>query len=241
MSTSGGPSAPKRFYQDVGVASAGDSNFRVTLDGRTMRTPAKREFALPTRPLAEAVAEEWRAQGTVILPASMPLTRIMNSAIDGVADRAPEVRESILAYGGSDLLCYLADGPRELIERQSRAWGPIHAWIKHSHDIELMLGSGVMPLAQDAGMLARLDGVLGDRSVPELAALSVITSSTGSLLLALAVLHDRLTAPDAWRAATIDEDYQTEMWGEDAEAARRRALVWADVEAASRLLSLVRS
>lgn len=236
----GGAAGRKRFYKDVTVAEAADAPsgvFRILLDGRPVRTPAKRELTMPNRELAEALAREWRAQKDTIDPGTMPLTRLANSAIDGVAERMAEVRASILAYGGSDLLCYLAEGPEELIERQSRRWGEIHAWIDQAFDIELELAAGVMPVAQDEAMLARLDAAMGERSPLELAALHVITSTTGSLLLALAVLHRRVSPADAWALAHLDEDFQIEKWGEDAEATARRGRRWAEVEAAALALS----
>lgn len=242
------PAGRKRFYTQVAVAEAeaggaggpGGTRFRITLDGRGLRTPARRELVLPSRALAEALAEEWRAQGATIAPASMPLTRIVNSALDGVTGREAEVRAAILAYGGSDLLCYLAQGPRELIERQSAGWGPVHTWIKQAFAVELVLAAGVMPVAQDTGMLARLETALGECRALELAALHVITSTTGSLLLALAVLHGRLTPAEAWALAHIDEDFQIEQWGEDAEASARRTRHWVETEAACRILAAAR-
>ena len=233
-----GTGARKRFYKEVAIAGAPDgTGFRVLLDGRGLRTPAKRELKLSRRALAEAVAAEWRTQGATIDPATMPLTRLVNSALDGVADKAAEVRAGIVAYGGSDLICYLAEGPRELIERQSRAWGQVHAWLKEELGVELALAAGVMPVAQDAAMLARLDAALGERDALELAATHVITTLTGSLLLALAVLHRRLSGEEAWRLAHIDEDFQIEKWGEDAEAAARRAQRWVEMQAACTILA----
>ncbi len=238
-----GSGGRKRFYKDVTVAkSEADAKaFKVLLDGRGIRTPAKRELVLPNSRLTEAVAEEWRAQDTVIDPATMPLTRLVNSAIDGVADRTAEVREGILAYGGSDLICYLADGQPELVERQSRPWGEVHAWIKQAFGVELALAVGVMPVTQPADMLARLDTAMGERTPLELAALHVMTASMGSLLLALAVLHGRLSPAEAWGLAHIDEDFQIEKWGRDAEAEARRERRWIEMEAACFVLDCCRA
>lgn len=238
----GGQGTSKRFYSEVSVGNGvGGVGFRVLLDGRGVRTPARRELILPSPALAEAVASEWRRQGVTIDPGSMPLTRLVNSAIDGVADRAPEVRASILAYGGSDLVCYFAEGPRELIERQSRGWGEVHAWAKQAFGVELELAAGVMPVVQRPEMLAQLDAALGTRGPLELAALHVMTASMGSLLLSLAVLHQRLTPAEAWALAHIDEDFQIEKWGHDEEAAERRARRWAEMHAASLVLDACRS
>lgn len=236
----GGPAGRKRFYKDVAVGQADAEADRVMLDGRPIRTPAKRELTVPSRRLAEAIADEWRAQETFIDPGTMPLTRLVNSAIDGVADRAAEVREAILAYGSSDLICYLADGQPELVERQSRRWGDVHAWLKQAFGVELALAVGVMPVAQPDAMLARLDTALGERNPLELAALHVMTSSMGSLLLSLAVLHGRLSPAEAWALAHIDEDFQIEKWGGDDEAQARRERRSAEMEAACLVLGCCR-
>ena len=229
----------KRFYKDVSVAETAVSppSYRILLDGRGVRTPAKRELAVPSRAIADALAAEWAAQETTIQPQTMPLTRLVNSALDGVAGRETEVRASIVAYGGSDLLCYLAEGPRELIERQSHAWGEIHAWVKAAFAVELILAAGIMPVIQPPAMLARLDGALGKRGALELAALHVMTASMGSLLLSLAVLHRRLDVAQAWTLAHIDEDFQIERWGRDAEAEVRRSQRWSEIVAASQVLA----
>lgn len=226
----------KRFYKDVAIAELPAGGWKVLLDGRSIRTPAKRELAVPRRDLAETIAAEWKMQAEFIDPGQMHLTRLVNSTIDGVTGREAEVREAILAYGGSDLICYLADSPRELIERQSHGWGPLHSWLKRAFGVELMLASGVMPVEQDAAMLARLDGAMGERTPLELAALHVLTSTTGSLVLALAVLHRQQDIADAWRLAHIDEDFQIEKWGRDAEAEARRDKRWQEVSTAARVL-----
>jgi chaperone required for assembly of F1-ATPase len=229
----------KRFYKEVAAAPTATGTFRVELDGRPIRTPGKRELALPDQSLAEAVAEEWRRQGDVIDPASMPLTRITNSALDGVAGRETEVRADIIAYAGSDLMCYFAEGPAELIERQSRLWGPIHAWAKREHGIELELTVGVMPVEQSPLMLAQFDAALVQRTSLSLAAFHVVTTLTGSALLALALLHKQLDVGEAWALAHIDEDFQIERWGTDDEAVARREQRWRDLNAAARLLHTV--
>lgn len=230
----------KRFYTEATVApdKAGDDTFCILLDGRAVRTPGRRVLAVPRRELAEAMAAEWASQREIIDPISMPLTRIVNSAIDGVTGRESEVRASLLEYGGSDLLCYLAAGPPELLERQSRRWGEIHAWAKRTHHIELQLAVGVMPVTQTPSMLGRFDRALGQRTPLELAALHVVTTMTGSVLLALALVHHHLDPAEAWDLAHLDEDFQIERWGADAEAADRRAQRWQDMKAACCLLGV---
>lgn len=229
----------KRFYQ-VASVSAPDGDpprFRILLDGRGVRTPAKRELAVPSRDLAEAVAVEWDAQVTHINPLSMPLTRLVNSALDGVTGREAEVRASIVAYAGSDLLCYLASEPIELVALQSKRWGAIHAWAKQAHGVELSLAVGVMPVAQDPNMLATLDMALGQAGPLALAGLHVMTALTGSLLLAFAVRHGRISAEEAWSLAHIDEDFQISKWGLDEAAAERRQKRWIDMSAAARVVA----
>ncbi len=170
----------------------------------------------------------------------MPLTRLANSAIDGVAGREAEVRADIAEYAGSDLVCYRAHGPERLVERQCRAWDPILAWSRDTLGARFEVATGIMPVAQpDAGRaavaeaLARLDAFT-------LAALHVMTTLMGSALLALAHARGRLSAEEAWAAAHVDEDWQISQWGKDAEAAARRERRWAEMQAASRMLSLLR-
>jgi chaperone required for assembly of F1-ATPase len=213
--------------------------FRVLLDGKPIRTPAKAELAVPTEPLAQAIAEEWRAQGTHIDPSSMPLTRLANSAIDGVARREAEVRADIAKYAGSDLLCYRAEGPEVLQRRQAEVWDPILRWAEQDLGARFTINTGLMPVAQPDAATAAVARALEDYEGFALAALHVITTLTGSVLLALALARGRLTAEQAWAAAHVDEDWQISQWGEDAEAKARRERRWADMQAASRMLGLV--
>lgn len=228
----------KRFYKSANIAPIDEAaaSYRVELDGRPLRTPGRRVLALPTPGLAEALAAEWDAQGEFIEPLSMPLTRLVNSAIDGVVGREAEVRASMLAYGGSDLICYHAEEPAELVERQMRRWGEIHTWARREHGIDLALTTGIMPVVQRPDMLARIDTSFGDRTALELAGLHTITTLTGSVMLALALALGRLDAEQAWSLAHIDEDFQIEKWGQDWEAAERRQTRWRDMQAACRLL-----
>lgn len=231
----------KRSYQAATVEhQAGDASnaarYRILLDGRPVRTPARKELAVPSRALAEALAAEWQAQAALIDPQTMPLTRLVNSALDGVAGKERQVRDGILAYAGSDHLCYFAQGPMELVERQSSRWGAIHAWAKQVHGVELALAVGVMPVAQPAEMLARIDVAIGEADPLALAAMHVVTTLTGSALLMLAVRAGYIGAEEAWSLAHVDEDYQIEKWGADAEAAARRQKRWTEMAAASFLM-----
>jgi chaperone required for assembly of F1-ATPase len=229
---------PKRFYRAASVEGAAPA-FRVLLDGRPVRTPAKRELAVPARALADALAAEWEAQGERIDPAGMPLTRLVNSAIDGVAGREADVRADIAKYAGSDLVCYLAEGPAELVRRQAEAWDPVLAWARETLGARFVLGQGIVPVAQPQTATAAVQDALADLDAFTLAAHHVIATLTGSALLALAHGCGQLTAEQAWAAAHVDEDWQISRWGEDAEAQARRERRWAEMQAASRLLALL--
>jgi chaperone required for assembly of F1-ATPase len=229
---------PKRFYQAVSVDGAAPA-FRVLLDGSPVRTPAKRELAVPASALAEALAAEWEAQEERIDPATMPLTRLVNSAIDGVTGREAELRADIAKYAGSDLLCYRTEGPSELVRRQAEAWDPVLAWARETLGARFVLGQGIVPVDQPQTAIAAIEGALADLDAFALAAHHVIVALTGSALLALAHGRARLTVEEAWAAAHVDEDWQISQWGEDAEAKARRELRWAEMRAASRLLALL--
>ncbi|WP_210529069.1 ATP12 family chaperone protein [Rubellimicrobium arenae] len=218
--------APKRFWTEVAVVPEGES-FAVTLDGRPVRTPAKARLLVPTRAFAEEVAREWAAQEGAVDPASMPATRLANAAIDKVAAQRAEVVDMLAAYGASDLLCYRAERPEALVEKQRTGWDPLLAWSAEALGADLCTGSGVMPVAQAEGDLARLREHVDDMDDFALAAFHDLVALSGSLVLALAVVQGRLSADEAWRLSRLDEDYQIEEWGEDEEAAeaaaRRRA------------------
>jgi chaperone required for assembly of F1-ATPase len=231
-------SLPKRVYKDVAVKDEG-AGAALLLDGKPVRTPAKKPLVLPGRALAEAVAEEWRAQGDRIDPLTMPLTKLANSAIDGVAGREPAVIDDIMNHAASDLLCYRAPGPRGLVDAQAKHWDKVLTWAKEALGVPLVLGEGVVHVAQPQASLDRLRESLTGRDPFSLAALHVMTSLTGSALLALAVALGRLTPEEAWAAAHLDEDWQISQWGEDAEAKVRRENRRRDFAAAARTLALL--
>jgi chaperone required for assembly of F1-ATPase len=231
---------PKRFYKDVAVKDEG-TGAALLLDGKTVRTPAKKKLVLPGRALAEAVAEEWRAQGERIDPASMPLTKLANSAIDGVAGREQAVIDDIMSHAAADLLCYRAPGPQGLVEAQAKHWDPVLAWAADGLAAPLKLGAGVVHVAQPQASLDRIRQALAGRDPFSLAALHVMTALSGSALLALAVALGRLTPEEAWAAAHVDEDWQISQWGEDQEAAARRENRRRDFAAAARTLQLLQN
>lgn len=232
------PPLPKRFYAEATVG-ARDGAFAILLDGRPAHTPGKRPLAVANEALAGMIAAEWAAQERVIDPARMPATRIVNSAIDAVADRMGEVRGDIAAYAGSDLVCYRADHPRELVQRQASAWDPVLAWARDKLGVRLVLAEGVMPVAQSPDALARVVAELESFDALRLAATHVMTTLLGSAVLSLAVARGRITAEEAWTAAHVDEDWQISQWGEDAEAADRRRRRWTEMDAAARIASLL--
>jgi chaperone required for assembly of F1-ATPase len=232
------PVLPKRFYRSASVEER-DGAYHLTLDGRTARTPGRQPLAVPTRALAEAMAEEWDRQGEEIDPGTMPITRIVNSAIDGVAPRREEVVDDTAKYAGSDLVFYRAGEPARLVDLQNGAWDPVLEWAREVHGARFSLSEGVMHVAQPEEARAAIRSVIDQvRSPMALAALHVMTTLTGSVLIALAHAAGRLDADEAWDAAHVDERYQESVWGEDHEAMVRRRNRRADFDAASRVYRL---
>lgn len=231
------PLLPRRFYKTVAV-EANSSGCRVLLDGRGARTPRKRDLALPSRALAEAVAAEWLAQGDRIDPGSMPLTKLVNTAIDGIVDHEAVVRNEIVKFAGTDLLCYRADSPEGLVARQAELWDPILEWARTALAARFVVAEGLMPVPQPKAAVDAVAVRLADIDAFRLTSLHVITTLTGSCLLALAHLDGVLDEDEAWAAAHVDEDWQIAQWGEDAEAASRRAKRRAEMAAACRLLAI---
>lgn len=229
---------PKRFYQDVAVTDEGGAA-ALLLDGKPVRTPGKAPLALPTRAAADAVAEEWRAQGERIDPSTMPLTRLANSAIDGVRGQEQAVAADIVRHAGSDLLSYRAEGPDGLVAAQAKHWDPVLAWAERELGAPFRRVTGVTHVEQPAPSLAAIGRRLEAFDAFELAALHVMTQLTGSALLPLAVALGSLTPEKAWAAAHVDEDWQIGQWGEDAEAAARRAGRKRDFDAAAKMLGLI--
>lgn len=234
-----GRALPKRFYQAASAVQAEDGRWAVALDGRRAKTPGKRDLMVATLAFGTAIAEEWQAQVGVIDPAKMPLTRLANTAIDGVAGREASVVADIVKYAGSDLLCYRADGPERLVRLQSALWDGVLAWARERHGVSFSVQTGLMPVPQPAELGRGISVALAGHDAFGLAALHVMTTLMGSAVLAMAVAGRHLTAEEAWHAAHVDEDWQIEQWGEDAEAAARRQRRWGEMAAAARLLALL--
>ena len=228
----------KRFYTDVMTVEVEDG-FGVTLDGRRIRTPLKRAVSLPTRRLAHALAQEWEAQQDVVDLKTMGINRLVNIAIDEVMPDPARLASEISAYGGSDLVCYRADAPDELVQRQAGAWDPLLAWAAEEFALQLTVTTGVMPVAQDGDSLTRLSREVAAFDAFTLGAMRDVVGICGSLVIGLA-LHARFLDIDAaWAAAQIDEDWQIEKWGEDSEAMARRANAFAALQHADHLLRLL--
>ncbi len=213
---------PRRFYSDVSV-SQGEDGFAILLDGRPVRTPAKKPLVAPTMALADLMRTEWAVQGEEINPATMPVTKLVNTAIDGVAADPQAVFEDILRFSSSDFLCYRAEAPEELVARQADRWDPIIDWAARDLGARFVLIEGIMPQEQPREAIAAFAVTLRKYDTPiELACLHTVTTLTGSAVLALAFAEGRLAADDAWTLAHLDEDWTDEHWGTDAEAQVRR-------------------
>ena len=210
--------AAKRFWKQAEVVPSGEG-WEVRLDGKPIRTPGKALLLLPTRALAQAIAEEWQAQDGTVDPGTMPMTRFANSALDKVRPQHAEVAGMLAGYGETDLLSHRAESPPELVARQGAGWGPWLDWLAERHGARLAVGTGIMPVAQDPAAMARLREVVEGRDAFSLMALHDLVSLTGSLALGLAVSEGVLPWEQAWDLSRIDEDWQIEQWGADEEAA----------------------
>jgi chaperone required for assembly of F1-ATPase len=228
----------KRFYKQAAARPA-DGGHEITLDERPVKTPARNALIVPSAALAEAIAAEWNAQGEEIQPRSMPLTGLANAAIDRVAPDKEAFARSLAQFGESDLLCYRAEGPDSLVRRQTERWDPLLAWARRRFDVNFELVCGIIHRPQPEHTLAQLDFAVAARSPFELAALSPLVTISGSLLVALALFEEAIDVDTAWAAATLDEAWQAENWGEDAEAAAVLKNRHADYDAAYRFLKLL--
>jgi chaperone required for assembly of F1-ATPase len=226
---------PRRFYKTAATAAVADG-YAVRLDDKPVRTPARRVLAAPTLVLAEAIAAEWQAQKDVIDPAKMPLTRLANAIIDGVADAPQPVAAEIAKYLASDLLLYRAGAPPGLVERQAQHWDPILDWARQALGADFKLGEGVVHVAQPEAALAAARAAI-PLEPWRLGAVHAMTTLTGSALIALAMARGALSADAAWQAAHVDEDWNLAQWGRDEMAAARREFRFAEFQAAATVLA----
>ena len=230
---------PRRFYKTVEIEVAPGGGWQITLDGKVLRSPAKAALLLPTEKLAKHLRQEWDAQETHIQPQTMPMMQFASTAIDRVAQHHTAVAAETAGYAGSDLLCYRAEQPAELVRRQSEIWQPLLDWANQRFDTALRATTGIVAIAQSPDSLARYSQVVAAHDPWRLTALASLTGTTGSLIIALAVSEGRLDVLDAVAAAQLDELYQAERWGEDAEAAQRRQLLAGDIADAQTFLTLL--
>jgi chaperone required for assembly of F1-ATPase len=226
---------PRRFYETAATAAVADG-YAVRLDDKPICTPARRMLAAPTLALGEAIAAEWQAQKDVIDPAKMPLTRLANAIIDGVADAPQPVAAEIAKYLASDLLLYRAGAPPGLVERQAQHWDPILAWARQALGADFKLGEGVVHVAQPEAALAAARAAI-PLEPWRLGAVHSMTTLTGSALIALAMARGALSADAAWQAAHVDEDWNMAQWGRDEMAAARQEFRFAEFQAAATVLA----
>jgi chaperone required for assembly of F1-ATPase len=228
----------KRFYQAVGIAPSGQGH-AVLLDERPVRTPARQPLIAPNASLAEAIAAEWRDQGDTIRPDAMPLTRLASTAIDRMpALRRPAIDE-VAAYVDTDLVCYRAAEPFELVRRQHHAWQPVLEWLSAAYGVRLRVTTALLPVAQPDDARARLRATIERLSDWPLVGVHAATTALGSVALGLAVLDRRLDAEAALAASLLDELFEIERWGSDPEAEGRHAALRRDVAAAGRFLDAI--
>ncbi|MBA15920.1 MAG: ATPase [Sphingomonas sp.] len=229
----------KRFWTEVTVAELDGSGFGIALDGRPVNTPGRVRLAVPTQALARAIADEWRAVDIQIDPRAMPLTGLANAAIDRIGPAADDFAAGLAAYGESDLLCYRADAPAELVARQAAHWDPLLDWAGQRYDVRFETVAGVMHRPQPEATTQCLSHAVRQRSPFELAGLSPLVTISGSLVAALAMLEGAATRDAVWAAAHVDEDWQAEQWGEDSLAQKTREAHRVDFDAGARFLALL--
>ncbi|HEY3919517.1 MAG TPA: ATP12 family protein [Stellaceae bacterium] len=230
----------KRFYKEA-RAIAADDGFAIELDGKKLQTPDKRELRVPRQALAKAIAVEWQGQGVTVRPLTLPLTRLVSTALDRVAPRRAEVIAELAKYAATDLLCYRADDPPELAKRQKCHWQPLLDWAAERYDAALSVTAGITPVPQAPAAIVAIERAIAAHDAMLLVALHLATTSCGSVVLGLALLAGRITPEEAFAAAQLDENFQIERWGEDAEQIQRRAALNEDLALAARFAALLRT
>jgi chaperone required for assembly of F1-ATPase len=227
---------PKRFYKEVQIIDK-NNQYAITLDGRSALTPGRKPLALPTLAGARIIAGEWEQQVDVIDPARMHATRISNTAIDSISQRLAEVQADIAGYAGSDLVCYRASNPEGLVRKQNEAWNPVVDWAASSLSARMTLAEGIVHQAQSPEALVAVEKAVGEEAEPiRLAALHVLTTMSGSCLIALMLRAHALAPETAFAASMVDEDWNASLWGRDAEAEVRQARRREEFLAAAALL-----
>jgi chaperone required for assembly of F1-ATPase len=228
----------KRFWKDVAVEPE-EGGWGIRLDGRPVKTPARAALVVPTEVLAEAIADEWRSVGDTVDPRAMPLTGLANAAIDRVEPGRQAFANGLARYADADLACYRSEGPRALLERQERCWDELLGWARRRYDVDFATTSGLMHVAQPPATVEQLSHAVSTPDPFRLAALSPLVTIGGSLIAALAVLEKAMTAQAAWDAVSVDDRWQLEQWGADAEAEAALENRRRDFFAAARFLELL--
>lgn len=228
----------KRFYE---VASFQEQNgaFGIVLDGKPVRTPAGGALEVARKALAEEISAEWAAQGEVIETDTMPLTKLAATAIDRIRLKRADVVGAVTAFAGTDLLCYRADEPPELVARQTERWQPLLDWAADELEAAMTVTTGVLPVPQPAAAIDRLRDIVDGLDTFHLAGVSAAAAAAGSVVVALALAAGRIEAGEAGDVALLDEEFQMERWGQDSEALARHRRIRGDLEAAARFMRLL--
>jgi chaperone required for assembly of F1-ATPase len=229
----------KRVYK-AATSGRAEGGWHVAIDGRPMRTPGRNPLIVPSAALAAAIAAEWDAQQDEVRPATMPLTRLAATAIDRTGPQRHRVVDEVANYAGTDLVCYRADHPPALAARQQAVWQKLLDWATARYDAALRVTTGVVPTTQSEAALLAFATAVAAQDDFALTALHTLTAACGSLVIALALLEGEVDAAAAFAASQLDESFQIEAWGEDAEATARRQALAADIEAAARFVALLR-
>lgn len=231
----------KKFYTAVAVEDEKTGGYGITLDGRPVRTPAKAGLVVPTRAMADGIAGEWDGQGETIKPETMPLTQLCNTAIDRLPTHRERIIDDIARYGETDLVCYHAENPDELVAQQQKNWTPLLEWLNHEHGVLLLVQTGVQYLKQRDDAVDALRLAISGRDDFETSALHLAVGACGSVVIGLAMVDGKIDAEQAFKAAYLDEEFQAERWGPDAEAAARAKHIYDDLNAASQFLAHLRA
>ncbi len=229
----------RRVYREVRVAPVG-AGWSILLDARTLRTPARAPLLLPRQGLAEAIAAEWDAQTDKVVPATMPLMQLAATAIDRTATRRGQAIDEVVGYAETDLVCYRAERPPDLVARQSAAWQPLVDWMTLRFDAPLLVTTGVVPKTQPAAAIAAIRAAVEPLDPFWLTALYSAATACGSAAIGLALVERHLDTEGAWQASQLDETFQIERWGEDYEAAARRAALKRDIDNTCHFMELLR-
>ena len=228
----------RRFWKEARAVRREDG-WAVELDGRPLRTPAKATLSVPSEALAGAIAREWVDAGETVDPRAMPLTGLANAAIDRIAPDPDKFAAGLAQYGESDLLCYRADSPAPLVERQAAEWDPLLAWARRRFDVDFEVTAGIIHVPQPEATVVRLGHAVAALDPFRLAALAPLVTIGGSVVAALAILEEAIAVEDGWRAVSLDERWQLEQWGSDAEAEAALANKRRDFLAAANFLALL--